>query len=203
MYSRSVHRGRGGLAGVTSVILVRQMPTPLIWGAVARLICHKRIAAGSSIIFALALFFCGGSFAMAQQDATQQDQPANSGPWSGVIINSGCTADEAFAEAAKCTAPGGPGAKLSLYDDTTRQIFVLDPQEQAVGHLGAAVTVGGTVEGSILHVASFKMLTDIGLGVGQKAPAFMAPDQFGHEQSLATLKGPNGTVVLFFRSADW
>ena len=28
---------------------------------------------------------------------------ANSGTWSGIIINSGCTADEAFAEAAKCT----------------------------------------------------------------------------------------------------
>ena len=42
-----------------------------------------------------------------------------------------------------------------------------------------------------------------GLPVGQKAPAFAARDQFGHEQSNATLKGSNGTVLLFFRSADW
>ncbi len=43
----------------------------------------------------------------------------------------------------------------------------------------------------------------IGLPVGQKAPAFAAHDQFGHEQSNETLKGSHGTVLLFFRSADW
>jgi hypothetical protein len=150
-----------------------------------------------SLILVLALLFVA-NLAMAQEGST-----ANSGSWSGVIINSGCTADEAFAEDAKCTAKDVPGAKLALYDDTTRQMFVLDPQEPAAGHLGDSVTVGGTVEGNTLHVASFKMLTDIGLAVGQKAPAFTARDQFGQEQSLATLKGPNGTVLLFFRSADW
>jgi hypothetical protein len=43
----------------------------------------------------------------------------------------------------------------------------------------------------------------IGLPVGQKVPAFAARDQFGHEQSNETLKGSKGTVLLFFRSADW
>jgi cytochrome oxidase Cu insertion factor (SCO1/SenC/PrrC family) len=43
----------------------------------------------------------------------------------------------------------------------------------------------------------------VGLPVGQKAPAFSIRDQFGHEQSNETLKGANGTVLLFFRSADW
>lgn len=128
---------------------------------------------------------------------------ANSGSWSGVIINSNCSPDEAFAEAATCTEKGVPGAKLSLYDDTTRQIFILDPQDQAVGHLGDSVTISGTVEGNTLHIASFKMLTGIGLAVSRKAPPFTARDQFGQEQSLDTLKGPNGTVLLFFRSADW
>ena len=69
------------------------------------------------------------------------------GPWSGVIINSGCTPDEAFAEAAKCTDKV-PGGKLVLYDDTTRQIFDLDPQDKAIGHLGDGVTVAGTLEGN-------------------------------------------------------
>jgi hypothetical protein len=148
-------------------------------------------------VLVLALLFVA-NLAMAQQDGT-----ANFGPWSGVIINSGCTADEAFAEDPKCTAKDVPGTKLVLYDDTTRQMFVLDPQEPAVGHMGDSVTVKGTVDGNILHVTSFKMLADIGLAVGQKAPAFVARDQFGHEQNLDTLKGPNGTVLLFFRSADW
>jgi cytochrome oxidase Cu insertion factor (SCO1/SenC/PrrC family) len=42
-----------------------------------------------------------------------------------------------------------------------------------------------------------------GLEVGQPAPAFVLTDQFGREQSNETLKGSKGTVLLFFRSADW
>lgn len=43
----------------------------------------------------------------------------------------------------------------------------------------------------------------VGLEIGQRAPAFALPDQFGHEQSNETLKGSKGTILLFFRSADW
>ena len=43
----------------------------------------------------------------------------------------------------------------------------------------------------------------VGLAIGQPAPAFSLRDQFGHEQSSSTLKGSKGTVLLFFRSADW
>ena len=131
-----------------------------------------------------------------------QSDMHNSTSWSGVIINSGCTLDEAFAEAAKCTDKV-PGGKLVLYDDTIRQIFDLDPQNKAIGHLGDGVTVAGTLKGSTIHVSSLELLTAIGLPVGQKAPAFSLPDQFGHEQTLESLKGPHGTVLLFFRSADW
>jgi len=42
-----------------------------------------------------------------------------------------------------------------------------------------------------------------GLGTGEKAPAFAARDQFDREQSNETLRGSNGTILLFFRSADW
>jgi len=124
------------------------------------------------------------------------------GAWSGVIINSGCTVDEAFAEAAKCTDKL-LGPKLALYDDTTRQIFDLEPQTQAMGHLGDAVTVHGALEGNTIQVSSLKRLATIGLSTGQKAPAFSARDQFGREQTLETLKGPHGTILLFYRSADW
>jgi hypothetical protein len=127
---------------------------------------------------------------------------ATSGPWSGIIINSACTADEAFAEADKCTE-NVQGAKLVLYDDTTREMFNLEPQTPAVGHLGDAVTVSGTLEANTIHVSSLDLLKSIGLPVGQKAPVFAARDQFGREQTLESLKGPHGTVLLFFRSADW
>jgi len=42
-----------------------------------------------------------------------------------------------------------------------------------------------------------------GPNVGQKMPPFAALDQFGQTISSETLKGTNGTVLLFFRSADW
>lgn len=47
------------------------------------------------------------------------------------------------------------------------------------------------------------LTASIGLQIGQRAPAFALVDQFGHEQSEETIKGPKGTVLLFFRSADW
>jgi hypothetical protein len=142
--------------------------------------------------------FCVPRFASAWQQ-----QNMNQASWSGVIINSGCTADEAFAEADKCFEQHGPDAKVSLYDDTTRQIYDLDPRDQALHYFGSSVTVEGTLEGNSIHVTQIRKLTAIGLEVGSNAPAFSAPDQFGVEQNLGTLKGPKGTVLLFFRSADW
>ena len=130
-----------------------------------------------------------------------QDKLASSGSWSGVIINSTCSVDEAFAESAKCTAASVTGAKLVLYDDTIRQIYNLDPP--ATASLGDAVTVHGTLDGNTIRGASIQALTSFGLNVGQKAPAFAARDQFGREQTLETLKGSKGTVLLFYRSADW
>jgi len=133
----------------------------------------------------------------------QEKNAKDSASWSGVIVNSNCSVDEAFAEAAKCTDKGAPGGRLSLYDDTLRLVLNLDPQDQAAGHLGDSVTVEGTLEGDTIHVTSIRMLTGIGLAVGQKAPAFSARDQFGMQQTLETLQGPHGAVLLFFRSADW
>ena len=42
-----------------------------------------------------------------------------------------------------------------------------------------------------------------GIPAGKLAPPFRARDQFANEQTLSSLMGPNGVVLLFFRSADW
>jgi peroxiredoxin len=134
-----------------------------------------------------------------------QSGPASvnsTGSWSGVIVNASCNADDAFAEAAKCTAPAS-GTPLALYDDTTRQVFSLDPQDSADGHLGDSVTIQGRLDGTSIHVASLQMFSEVGLRPGQKAPDFSARDQFGKTQTLDTLRGAKGTVLLFYRSADW
>jgi len=133
--------------------------------------------------------------------AAGQNHTANSGAWSGTIVYSSCDADEAFAESSECTTKA-PGAKLALYDDTNRVMYDLEPQAPAAGHLGDSVTIRGTLDGDTIRVASLKPMS-IGLPVGQKAPAFSARDQLERTQTLDTLKGRSGTVLLFFRSADW
>src|ERR1700687_5379823 len=131
---------------------------------------------------------------------TAQHQATSSKSWSGVLVSSSCNADEAFNESPECNK-NVPGAKLSLYDDTTRVLYGLEPQEAVTAHLGDTVTVRGTLDDTI-HIASIELMS-IGLAVGQKAPAFSLRDQFGRIQTLDSLKGANGTVLLFFRSADW
>jgi len=116
-------------------------------------------------------------------------------------VSSACNADEAFNESPECMK-NVPGAKLALYDDTNRVMYGLEPQSAVKAGLGEAVTVRGTLDGDSIQVASVEAMT-IGLAVGQKAPAFSLRDQFGRVQTLETLRGTNGTVILFFRSADW
>jgi hypothetical protein len=42
-----------------------------------------------------------------------------------------------------------------------------------------------------------------GPAVGTKIPAFEAPDQNGKVQTLDSIRGPKGAVLVFVRSADW
>jgi len=46
-------------------------------------------------------------------------------------------------------------------------------------------------------------VTTIGPQAGQKAIEFRLPDQDGRQQTLASVAGPKGTMLVFFRSADW
>ncbi len=41
------------------------------------------------------------------------------------------------------------------------------------------------------------------LKVGAQIPLLSGTDQFGKERDFENLKGPNGLVILFYRSADW
>jgi len=42
-----------------------------------------------------------------------------------------------------------------------------------------------------------------GPAVGQLVPDFSAPDQNGINQTLHSIMGPKGAMLVFFRSADW
>jgi peroxiredoxin len=42
-----------------------------------------------------------------------------------------------------------------------------------------------------------------GPAVGQRVPDFSLQDQKGRTQTLKSVSGPKGTMLVFFRSADW
>jgi len=143
----------------------------------------------------------GAFLFLSSLTAAGQNAPAKPGSWSGVLVTSACNADEAFNESPECFKTV-PGAKIALYDDTNRVMYSLEPQDKVTAHLGDTVTVRGALDEDTIQVISTEPMS-IGLAVGQKAPNFSARDEFGRVQSLESLKGPNGTVLLFFRSADW
>jgi peroxiredoxin len=42
-----------------------------------------------------------------------------------------------------------------------------------------------------------------GPAVGQTVPDFRLADQNGREQTLHSILGPKGALLVFYRSADW
>jgi len=45
--------------------------------------------------------------------------------------------------------------------------------------------------------------TGPGVKIGEAVPSFSLSDQNGKAQTLASLTGPKGLMLVFFRSADW
>ena len=55
---------------------------------------------------------------------------------------------------------------------------------------------------AIASIAS-QDVTRIGPAVGAPAPGFELADQDGRIRTLDSVAGPQGTMLVFFRSADW
>jgi hypothetical protein len=45
--------------------------------------------------------------------------------------------------------------------------------------------------------------TKLGPQVGERTRPFTLPDQSGALREFRSLAGPNGTMLVFFRSSDW
>jgi hypothetical protein len=56
---------------------------------------------------------------------------------------------------------------------------------------------------SMAGAAQTPDVSKIGLPVGAAVPPIQGIDQFGRPQTLASISGPNGAMLVFFRSADW
>jgi hypothetical protein len=58
----------------------------------------------------------------------------------------------------------------------------------------------------VAHAVTFASQPDIaalGPQVGAEIPRFAALDQFGRRQTLESIVGAQGAMVVFYRSADW
>jgi CDP-diacylglycerol pyrophosphatase len=95
-----------------------------------------------------------------------QVSKGKSGAWTGVITDDNCGAKMSKGDAActkKCVSQ--KGAKLALYDEASKDVYVLDPQEKITGHEGHHVTVKGTLDPDTktIHVSSLSMSPASGL----------------------------------------
>jgi len=77
-----------------------------------------------------------------------------------------------------------------------RSIFVLG--------LGLFMTAGGLAREPQVNGSAARVdVETVGPKVGDGLPDFSLRDQHGEVRSLKSVLGPNGAIIVFFRSADW
>lgn len=64
-----------------------------------------------------------------------------------------------------------------------------------------ALLIGVALTSGLLAQAPVQIRT--GPDIGSAVPKFEAPDQNGRVQTLASIAGPKGALLVFYRSADW
>jgi len=69
--------------------------------------------------------------------------------------------------------------------------------------LALAPAFGFAARGQPNTPAAMVDVETVGPKIGDTLPEFSLSDQGGHLRSLKSLIGPNGAVIVFFRSADW
>jgi cytochrome oxidase Cu insertion factor (SCO1/SenC/PrrC family) len=63
--------------------------------------------------------------------------------------------------------------------------------------------IAGLLIALALQAAPAVNFDAIGPKVGETAADFELRDQHGQPRTLAALAGPNGTMLVFYRSAEW
>ena len=69
--------------------------------------------------------------------------------------------------------------------------------------LFALALLAGARLGAGFDGQSGNAISAAGPQVGVVVPPFSGTDQFGRTQTLETTRGAKGTMIVFFRSADW
>ncbi|OFW26550.1 MAG: hypothetical protein A3H97_05945 [Acidobacteria bacterium RIFCSPLOWO2_02_FULL_65_29] len=66
-----------------------------------------------------------------------------------------------------------------------------------------AMSVASVAAGQTTPPPAMPDVQTLGPQVGTKVPDFSLADQNGRTQTLESILGPKGAVLVFFRSADW
>ena len=68
---------------------------------------------------------------------------------------------------------------------------------------GLLALLAASAAGVASQVPAVVDTSKVGPQVGAVVPAFSGVDQFGKSHTLASIYGPKGAMLVFFRSADW
>ena len=69
--------------------------------------------------------------------------------------------------------------------------------------LAGVLLLGSSMAAQAPAAKSAADLEKLGPQVGQSVPDFSLPDQNGTTRTLKSILGPNGAMLVFFRSAEW
>jgi cytochrome oxidase Cu insertion factor (SCO1/SenC/PrrC family) len=69
--------------------------------------------------------------------------------------------------------------------------------------LAVALMVVATAAPTNAQTRTAVDVSKLGPQVGEQVPDFALPDQNGKEWTRDSIMGPNGAMLVFFRSADW
>jgi cytochrome oxidase Cu insertion factor (SCO1/SenC/PrrC family) len=70
----------------------------------------------------------------------------------------------------------------------------------------ASLAFGTVTRATSKQVSPAPALPDVqklGPQIGERVPDFTLTDQHGQPRTLASLMGPRGVMLVFYRSADW
>lgn len=84
-----------------------------------------------------------------------------------------------------------------------RKGYVVSMKSVLPASLLAAVISVTTLVGGATQPATAIDTSALGPQVGATVPGLSGTDQFGTPQTLASLSGPKGLMLVFSRSADW
>ena len=92
---------------------------------------------------------------------------------------------------------GSPGRPVShVTEGSTRRVIPYRVMRRASIAIAACIVAGAALMAQV-------DINALGPQVGGRAFAFRLPDQRGVEQTLDSVAGPKGTMLVFFRSAEW